>query len=609
MSQYIVSISIGELQRWLSDDQLSILSHRIVFSRSPIDGNLSAEYFECLFNHLPSFALDDSAGVLFVEIGPPSTWVLDNYHAVCHLKLSEVKRFIPLTEDSRKALGVRWSDVLNFSPAIFQSEFSYFRLTKKSLLARSAGNRFVNIFITSESDFICSDSLYCDSLIRAIMAAELSSFDEIEHAICCHNAALKETWIERLFGDVRKYDKENKLLHLNNVSTHLRSIMILGVLFSTVESTRIITDEIRSVYAKLKEQIKSDDKSLLLVYSNPELTKLTVNFFIDPEGNETISLVSLGLFLRWKQAFFDARSKVNTQLIQDDIRSLIGFVEVDSVKRALWLMGAYLGMDYIAPTYRQLHNSSYPALRFSGNFELPKSIAPWEIIKNAPIANNPNLLSPDPNMHTRTEEITVNEVVRSEHISSIDDACVVQKYQTQISSKKVDDKSIEAPDDRNSEAPSKSTENSISKHDQFDQSTTQLDGRGITPIEASAASDLSPADIKATTAETANNSSTDSSAVEDCLSHSDAPTSNTSGDAPHSGVNNTDTGGSPPLDNKPDPSNTESATQAEANKIKRTSKKINRKSKEGSLLGEKSTSLTGASKQFSEPNGVTKDMF
>lgn len=383
MSQYFICISIGELQQWLVDDELPVLTGRIIHSRKSLDILSSGSDLENLFKSLPTFSMDDLAGVLIAEIGGPQTWQSDDEPNIRHLSLSDVQKFIPLSEDAKIALGVRWSKVIELSEAVFEQHLTHFRIRKKSISAQMAGNLFVNLFIDYGSKGFVASSLFSKSLPRALMAAEHHKFEEIEKFRDCRNERLPETWVERTFGDVRRYDKENRLVNLKNKPANLRSIAVVGLLFSTVDALKELTDKCRSIFGRLEGLAKGHDPSLSLIYADPELAQLQVNFNVISEGGESISLVTLGLFLRWKQAFHDQRSAVDVQLMLNDVNSLVGSVDVNLVANALWMMGAYIGMENITPTYRHLHQEKYPALRFSSNEKFLRAVTAWrlELIK------------------------------------------------------------------------------------------------------------------------------------------------------------------------------------------------------------------------------------
>jgi len=379
MNKYFIGISIGELQQWLADDKLPIITDRITHSRSLVDASLSGFELENLFISLPAFSLDDVAGVLIAEISSPDTWGDDDNQKIRYLKLSDIKRFIPLTDDAKIALSVTWSKVIVLSEAIFEQHFINFRINKKSILAGAAGNHFASFFIDHGHEGFATPKIFTESLPRALMAAEHRNTAEIEKLRDRQNVELSETWLERAFGDIKKYDLKNKFAILRQKPKNIRDIASVGLLFSAVEEVKALKNTLLEIYIRLDGTLKDHDQSLALVYADSELSQLKASFYVYPKGSDSISLVTLGLFLRWKQAYHDQRSNVNAQSILNDVNSLVGLVDVDLVANALWMMGAYLGMENITPTYRYLHQSEYPALRFANNENTLKPVTAWQL--------------------------------------------------------------------------------------------------------------------------------------------------------------------------------------------------------------------------------------
>jgi len=393
MNKYFIGISISELQQWLADDELVFFTDRITHSRSLLDDSLSDSELEDLLISLPSFSLDDIAGVLIVEVKGPDTWRSDDNPHIRYLKLSDVKRFIPLTDEAKTALCLNWSNVIVLSEAIFNQPFTNFRIKRKSILAELAGNLFASLFIDHGPEGFSAPKVFVDSLPRAIMASEHRKLDEIENLSHLLNDKPLETWVERVFGDIKKYDKENKLIILRKKPENIRDIAIVGLLFSTVEEVKALTDTFRHIYKRLEGMAKDHHQSLTFVYADPDLSQLNVSFNVYSIGGESISLVTLGLFLRWKHAFHDQRSIVNVPSILNDVKSLVELVDVKQVSNALWMMGAYLGMENIAPNYRHSRQSDYPALCFANNVNSLEPVIAWQSKVNQFAAGHE--LSPD----------------------------------------------------------------------------------------------------------------------------------------------------------------------------------------------------------------------
>jgi hypothetical protein len=377
MNEYFIGISVSELQQWLCDDELPVSIDRINHSRTQPDPKLSGHKLESLFKSLPAFSLDDPAGVLIVEVAGPTTWKADDAPSIRHLVLSEVKKFIPLTEDAKGALAVNWSGVIKLSAAVFEREYTHFRISRKSISACRAGNLFANLFICHGPNGFTASGLFSDTLPRALMAAEHRRLDEIEAVFGNGIDRLPETWVERAFGDTRSR-KDNQPLNLKGVPFNLGSIVTLGALLSKVDAVNDLTDCVRTIYERLKAA-NGHDLPLVAVYADSELSRLKASFNVDATCTASISLVTLALFLRWKLAFHVQRSSVNALSILNDVRSLAGFVDVELVANALWMMGAYLGMEHIAPTYRHLHQEKYSALQFAGKEKNFEPVHAWQL--------------------------------------------------------------------------------------------------------------------------------------------------------------------------------------------------------------------------------------
>ncbi len=355
MGEYYIGLSISDLQQWLADDAISISVSRVFHSRVHLDDQAVEAYFDGLFRVLPPFALDDPAGVLIAEITGPATWGVDDEPAICNLHLNAVRRFIPLLSDARKVLAINWSETICLEEAIFEKRFLRFRLRRKKVAAIDAGLKFVSIFIDhGDIKFDVSDE-YKSSLTRALMIADQLRSDEINEVLGKYAEKFKETWIDRLFGYTRhkRFDR----------AEDIKSFFDVGVILSETGATKSLIDDFRDICVRIN---RSGEPSLAEICSDPELLQFPVNFDISGMDSSKISVVTLGLFLRWKQKFHDDRSSVNAEAIFSDVCSIVGKVDVQVVSSALWMMGAYLGMEHVSPIYRLVHRNDYKALAFNG---------------------------------------------------------------------------------------------------------------------------------------------------------------------------------------------------------------------------------------------------
>lgn len=355
MGEYYIGLSISELQQWLADDAISISVSRVFHSRVHLDDQAGEAYFDGLFRVLPPFALDDPAGVLIAEITGPATWGVDDEPTICNLHLNAVRRFIPLLSDARKVLAINWSETICLEEAIFEKRFLRFRLRRKKVRAIEAGLKFVSIFINhGDIKFDVSDD-YKNSLTRALMVADQLRPDEINEVLGRHAEKYKETWVDRLFG----YTRHKRIDRAENI----KSFFDVGVILSETGATESLIDDFRGICVRIN---RSGEPSLAEICSDPELLQFPVNFDISGMDSSQISVVTLGLFLRWKQRFHDDRSAVNAGAIYDDVCSIAEKVDVHVVSSALWMIGAYLGMEHVSPIYRLAHRDDYKALAFNG---------------------------------------------------------------------------------------------------------------------------------------------------------------------------------------------------------------------------------------------------
>jgi hypothetical protein len=415
MCNYFTAISISELQQWLVDDVLPILTERIFYSRAPLNSESSNFDLEGLFKILPPFALDDPAGILIVEVRGPDNWGVDEYPKIRNIKLSGVKRFIPLTEDAKSALAVTWTSIIKLSEALFEKKFVHFMLQNKKIFTLKAGHLFSNLFIKYRADNFLGDGYISDSLPRAIMAAEHRKPNEIEEILGKKVGDLQETWMECVFG----YTRHNPF----TVKTDLKSFADVGYIMKNKFAEKEKHKLVIQLSDAIKRLNKANDLSLTSICGDSQLAQLNTCFYIAQDHDKNISLVTLSLFLRWKQAFHDERSTVNVYAILGDVVNLSGSVDVEVVAIALWMFGAYLGMENIAPTYRYLHQDKYPALVFSSTKDDFKPVDAWQMEKRVPSTNqkySPNSIQGDTMIKRgdslaapRTQELETQQIENS----------------------------------------------------------------------------------------------------------------------------------------------------------------------------------------------------
>lgn len=369
MNQYFISISVSELQQWLGDDQLPIVRDRI----SQIEEN---ERICHLLQRLPAFSIDDEAGVLFVQIGYPDSWDPTTDISVVLINLRDVVEFIPLTKYAEDVLNIRYSSVIALGEPRFEHEFIHFKYQTKSKLSKLIGNRFVNTLINfGSTKFSVRDDLL-KHLPRALMAADHRIPKINNLAPDSEDAKNTTSCVEIGF----EYTRQKPLKE----SKELACLLDIGLALKAKESqlleAKSLINELRDVCKQLKSKNDESKLSLLEIFSDKELIQFDEKTLKKHKKILPVSIISLALFLRWKHTFHEAQGeRFNIKAVTKDIEELASdLIDVGHIADALWLLGAYLGGEFITPFCREFHQNEYPSLQFANEKTALKSIDAWK---------------------------------------------------------------------------------------------------------------------------------------------------------------------------------------------------------------------------------------
>lgn len=366
MSHYYTSISISELQNWLADEALQILSNRIIYSVRALESASYDSALHTLLNRLPAFSLDDHAGTLIVEISNPATWGIADDPVIDIIKLENVKQFIPLTTNAKISLSVNWKSIINLSDPVFELAFLKYRLHKKEKSSIDSASRFVKIFISHSDTTEIIPDFFLKGLARALLVADSNNNNEIEKILPNSPTSL----LCHLF----KYTRHEPL---HNESPPLRSFYDVGLLFKEAQAYEDVRNNLRAICIRLTtEYKKTKNHTLEPAYSTQDIHDLNIKIY--PNGNDesALSIITASLFLRWKQAFHDQQKSVPALDIYNDIKALSCCVPMDLIVYSLWLLGAYLGSEYVSSIYRLVNKNNYPAMSLNQNIDI-KPLQAW----------------------------------------------------------------------------------------------------------------------------------------------------------------------------------------------------------------------------------------
>lgn len=384
MGEYYFSLSVSELQQWLVDDTLAIGADRFVlfpqeFSQQPNPGtndDAKSMQIALLLARLPAFALDDSAGVLICKVDEPEKWHPTGIPGVYNLQLANVLEFIPLTQGGFDSLGLRFSSIIKISHPRFETEFVRHRYEIKAKFSKRAGDLLIESLINfGENNFVISEETI-KFLPEALKFAEHAAESEPADGVLSH-----KNWLNLFFGYRRNKPLPNHEI-INNIAD-------IGIVLASIEKKinaewmpELVEfrDKWRKLYNRLKSMRDISEEMLGEIYSDNQLNSLNIEFVKKFSGTNKISLVSMGLFLHWKQRFHNNNSHINFHALISDLNSLADRVDIDDVAIAVWLFGAYLGTSEILPFYRFLHKEKYFVLNFSNDIPELKPINAWKYI-------------------------------------------------------------------------------------------------------------------------------------------------------------------------------------------------------------------------------------
>lgn len=372
MRRHYVGISISELQQWLADGQLPVSFGRDAYTNNFVDVESEASETEALLRRLPAFSLDDPAGVLIANVEGPAAWRQDRSDpGIRYLDLSAVIEFIPLTEDARIALNSRFSSTIKLSLPKFAAAFERFRYQEKATLSGRSGNIFANLLIEFLTEF-SADKLLLNSLPRALMGAEHRSNEEVRVLLGMSGQMTQGNWMEMSFNYTRRDT-------FDRIPENAKALGDLGKLLKLSNGDLDgLIGELRGIVSRLIE--RGNKYSLADVYSDSEFFRLSQITRETHKDRSSVTLISIALFLRWKQDFHDKREQINLLAIANDVGSLVGRVDVNQVAIALWMFGAFVGMDRIVPLYRAIHKEQFPALVFASNDPGVKPVPAWNVV-------------------------------------------------------------------------------------------------------------------------------------------------------------------------------------------------------------------------------------
>ena len=374
----MIGISLGEFQSWYNSGELRLSSDRFVNIEVSEDGTpvSSCLYIPCLFERLPDIGADDEEGILLIQLNPNQS--VDNIlrtnsiqTGTIFISIERLMRVIPLSDRARRILIPRMESFgIEISEPYFEDYARIAHCQMKIKDASRGGDALTNTLFTMEAGDIEDD------LRRATKEgiASLEGNDNHPQEQSVFN------WIIDAYSYTRKvpFKKGN-----------IDYVMDSGVVLKSYCSRLNIGDSLVQAYretAKVIADRHEPSASLCEILADLRAEQATPISGDEFFNKSLASLISLSIFLYWKEAFHKNNNEIDYQGLIDDVIKFNNGIDFESTLVAVWLLGNYAGFERIAPFIYLANSDRYSW--FSGPVKNIRKITNTEGVQE--LVNKPN---------------------------------------------------------------------------------------------------------------------------------------------------------------------------------------------------------------------------
>ena len=324
--QRYVGVSFGEFSAWHAHGETAIVRSRLIHVPT---NETSGHAINMLLGRLPALALDDEEGVLLVRLVAGSLADDDMDSEIARIPIERVEGVVPLTNRARNILFGRLEGFgVNPEPAIFEGAYNAWSYRRRLRFSETAGDRLVRLMAPAAE-------WEPSSQLRRAAGASLAQSDFSNAGVDVELASAPTSWVSKAFGWTRhKPYEDGHLNHLWDAGSVLRDVLVDDQLQALRAAGKAVKNDVGNA-AGLGEIVSSaplKEAARQLQAASPEAF---------PAG-----LATLILYLRWQERFHALRA-VDTELLADDVKHLPP--HDPDVLSALWLLGFYVGIDYVTP--------------------------------------------------------------------------------------------------------------------------------------------------------------------------------------------------------------------------------------------------------------------
>ncbi|MFQ3246878.1 MAG: hypothetical protein ACI9WC_001487 [Arenicella sp.] len=347
----MIGLSFGEFQSWYYSGDIRLSSDRFVNIEISEDGTpvSGCSYIPCLFERLPDIGLDDEEGILLIQLNPiqSSDNVLRTNSiqtGIIFIPIERLMRVIPLSDRARRILTPRMDSFgIEISEPYFEdyARIAHCRMKVKDALR--GGDALTNTLFTMEAGDIDDD----------VRSATKEGIARLEGKDNHPQEQRAFNWVIDAYSYTRKVPFKK-----GNIDYVIDS----GVVLKTYCSRLNISDSLVKAYRETVKVITDGHEPsaplceiLANLRAKQETQKSGDEFF----NRSLASLISLSIFLYWKEVFHKNNNEIDYQGLIDDVIKFNNGIGFQSTLVAVWLLGNYAGFERIAPFVYHTNSDRY----------------------------------------------------------------------------------------------------------------------------------------------------------------------------------------------------------------------------------------------------------
>jgi len=338
----LVGVTYGEFQSWYNYGEIRVSADRLVSlavtAGEEAEPDQTSPHAGTLMEHLPQLSLEDEEGLLLVQLIPadgqdPSCIKSSSDYRTIYIPIDRVQRVIPLTNRAQRILEPRFEPLgIRLSKPYFHesARVAWFRMELRN--AWRGGDALVGVLF--DADVV--------SIGNELRLAVEGGIWKLGQKGGGPPGKTDTNWVSDAYKFTRHdpYDKGN-VNYIYDAGVVLKACAKrLGKDNNALDSYR---DAAIDIAGRLGPEVPLHE--IVADQRLAEVATETKNSFVDAFP---ASLISLVIFLRWKEIFHKRGEEVDFQGLIDDSPKFVESAGFEPTVIAVWLFGCFAGYDRIA---------------------------------------------------------------------------------------------------------------------------------------------------------------------------------------------------------------------------------------------------------------------